>query len=86
MPKAKAVKTNPKANVKQEKKEEILGTASVAERLQIDPKRLRAIIRANAEKTNGGARYEFRESDIPALQTLVAEHTRKAAEEKSKKA
>jgi hypothetical protein len=59
-----------------------LTSKDVAELLHIDSKRLRAIIRANADKANGGKKYEFSQKDVPALQALVAEHTRKAAEKK----
>ena len=67
------------------KKAAALTSKEVAELLHIDSKRLRAIIRANAEKPNKGERYEFRQNDVPKLQALVAEHTRKETEKKAAK-
>lgn len=77
MPKTKQTKAA------QESKQAVLTSKDVAELLHIDSKRLRAIIRANADKSNGGARYEFSQKDVPALQALVAEHTRKESEKKA---
>ena len=78
-PNAKAPKTT------QETKQAVLTSKDVAELLHVDSKRLRAIIRASADRANGGARYEFTQKDVPVLQALVAEHTRKAAEVKAAK-
>lgn len=70
----------------EDKKAKTLGSAEVAERLHIDSKKLRKVLRSQASKANGGARYEFKESDLPELRKMVEEHTRKSAEEKEKKA
>jgi hypothetical protein len=53
------------------KEKEVIGTAEVAKRLKIDPKQFRKILRSQASKANGGARYEFSESDLPRLRKLV---------------
>jgi hypothetical protein len=42
-----------------------------------------AIIRASADKANDGKKYEFTQKDVPALQALVAEHTRKETEKRA---
>lgn len=69
-PNAKAAEKTPVA------KQAVLTSKDVAELLHVDSKRLRAIIRASADKANGGKKYEFSQKDVPALQALVAEHTR----------
>jgi phage antirepressor YoqD-like protein len=55
---------------------EMLHTADVAKLLKIDSKKLRKILRSQASKANGGARYEFKDSDLPKLREMIAEHTR----------
>lgn len=55
------------------KEKEVIGTAEVAKRLKIDPKQFRKILRSQASKANGGARYEFAEADLPKLRKLVDE-------------
>jgi hypothetical protein len=55
------------------KEKEVIGTAEVAKRLKIDPKQLRKVLRSQASKANGGARYEFTESDVPKLRKLIDE-------------
>ena len=64
-------------------KQAVLTSKDVAELLHVDSKHLRAIIRANADKANNGKKYEFSQKDVPALQALVAEHTRKETEKKA---
>jgi hypothetical protein len=59
------------------KEKEVIGTAEIAKRLKVDPKQFRKILRSQASKANGGARYEFTESDVPKLRKLV-----EAAQEK----
>jgi hypothetical protein len=67
MPKAKEEKATPTT----------LGSSEIAKRLKIDPKQFRKILRSQASKANGGARYEFTESDLPKLRKMV-----EAAQEK----
>lgn len=62
-----------------------LGSAEIAERLHIDAKKLRQVIRLHAAKKPMDGRYEFKESDIPKLRELIDEHTRSEAAKKSKK-
>jgi hypothetical protein len=67
-----------------------LGSAEIAERLHIDAKKLRQIIRLHAAKKPTDGRYEFKESDLPKLRELIDEHTRseetaKAAKKAGKK-
>jgi len=69
----------------EDKKSKTLGSAQVAERLHIDSKKLRKILRSQAIKANGGARYEFRESDLPKLRELIDEHTRSEETAKAEK-
>jgi hypothetical protein len=59
------------------KEKEVIGTAEIAKRLKVDPKQFRKILRSQASKANGGAGYEFTESDVPKLRKLV-----EAAQEK----
>jgi phage antirepressor YoqD-like protein len=74
----------PKARPGQPPKEkEIIGTAEVAKRLKIDPKQFRKILRSQASKANGGARYEFTESDAPKLRKLVEAAQQENAAKKS---
>ena len=65
-----------------------LTTSEVSKALKIDAKQFRKILRSQASKPNGGARYEFKESDLPKLRDMVAEHTRseQAAKAAKKKA
>jgi hypothetical protein len=49
-----------------------LGSAEIAKRLGIDPKHFRKLLRSKASKANGGARYEFKESDVPKLREMIA--------------
>jgi phage antirepressor YoqD-like protein len=49
-----------------------LSTSEVAKTLKIDSKKLRKILRSQASKANGGARYEFKESDLPKLREMIA--------------
>lgn len=65
-----------------------LTTADVSKALKIDSKKLRKILRSLASKANGGKRYEFKESDLPKLREMIAEHTRseQAAKAAKKKA
>ena len=65
-----------------------LTTSEVSKALKIDAKQFRKILRSQASKPNGGVRYEFRESDLPKLRDMVAEHTRseQAAKAAKKKA
>lgn len=48
-----------------------LSTSDVAKALKIDSKKFRKILRSQASKANGGARYEFTESDVPKLRKLI---------------
>jgi|HubBroStandDraft_6_1064221.scaffolds.fasta_scaffold479146_2 hypothetical protein len=69
---------------KDEKVTTTLGTSEVAKRLKIDPKQFRKILRSQASKANGGARYEFTESDVPKLRKLVdAAQEKESAAKKS---
>ena len=65
------------------------GSAEIAERLHIDAKKLRKIIRLHAAKKPTDGRYTFTESDVPKLRELIDEHTRTEetakASKKSKK-
>jgi len=56
------------------KEKEVIGTSEIAKRLKIDAKQLRKILRSQASKANGGARYEFTESDVPKLRKLIDTH------------
>lgn len=65
-----------------------LTTADVSKALKIDAKQFRKVLRTHASKANGGKRYEFKESDLPKLREMIAEHARseqaaKAAKKKS---
>jgi hypothetical protein len=60
-------------------------TSEVAEKLGIDAKRLRSILRANAKKENEGKAYEFDAKQLPALKKLVEDHTRQEVEAKAAK-
>jgi hypothetical protein len=62
-----------------------LSTSDVAKALKIDAKQFRKILRLQASKPNGGARYEFKESDIAKLREMIAEHTRKEQTAKAAK-
>ena len=66
-----------------------LGSSEIADRLKIDAKKLRKIIRLHAAKKPTNGRYEFRETDIHKLRELIDEHTRSEetakAAKKSKK-
>ena len=53
-----------------------LTTSEIAKTLKIDAKRLRSILRSQADKASGGKLYEFRENDVPKLRELIDEHTR----------
>ena len=55
------------------KEKEIIGTSEVAKRLKIDAKQLRKLLRSQASKANGGARYEFTDADVPKLRKLIDE-------------
>jgi phage antirepressor YoqD-like protein len=54
-----------------------LGTKEVAKQLKIDPKRLRAIMRANGMHAPKSGRYEFHEKDIAKLSAAIKEHESK---------
>jgi hypothetical protein len=51
-----------------------LSTAEVAKALKIEPKQFRKLLRSKASKANAGARYEFKESDLPKLREMIAAH------------
>jgi phage antirepressor YoqD-like protein len=51
-----------------------LSTSDVAKALKIDAKQFRKILRSQANKPNGGARYEFKESDVPKLREMIKQH------------
>jgi phage antirepressor YoqD-like protein len=69
-------------------KAKTLSTGDVAKALKIDAKQFRKILRSQASKANGGKRYEFKESDLPKLREMIAEHARseQAAKAAKKKA
>ena len=53
----------------------------VSERIDVSPRTIRKVLRANFEVTPGrGGRYAIRESDLPALIEMVNSHTAKAAQ------
>jgi hypothetical protein len=52
----------------------------VSERINVAPRTIRKVLRANFDSTPGrGGRYAIRESDIPALTEMVNAHTAKTA-------
>lgn len=67
--------------------EGMIGTKEVAARLKIEPRYLRVVLRSLGKGT-GGERYQWKENDpfLAKLPALIAEHKRKAAEEKDKTA
>jgi DeoR/GlpR family transcriptional regulator of sugar metabolism len=53
----------------------------VSERINVSPRTIRKVLRANFDETPGrGGRYAIRESDLPALTEMVNSHTAKAAQ------
>jgi hypothetical protein len=60
------------------KEKEVIGTSEIAKRLKIDPKQFRKILRSQASKANGGARYEFTEADLPKA-TMFDQHVHMVA-------
>jgi len=57
--------------------EKILTTTEVAAKLKLDPKRLRAIMRANGMHAPKSGRYVFHEKDVAKLSATVKEHESK---------
>jgi len=52
----------------------------VAERINVTPRTIRKVLRANFDETPGrGGRYAIAESDIPALVAMVNAYTAKTA-------
>jgi len=52
----------------------------VSERINVAPRTIRKVLRANFDETPGrGARYAINESDLPALIEMVNSHTAKSA-------
>ena len=52
----------------------------VAARINVTPRTIRKVLRANFDETPGrGGRYAIRVSDLPALRTMIESHTAKAA-------
>ena len=84
MPKEKAVK---------KEKPEMLGTKDVADRLKIDPKRLRVILRSIPAQQLGDdkGRYEWKPSDpfldkLPSIIDKYEQEHKREKKEKTKKA
>ena len=50
-----------------------LSTSDIAKALKLDAKQFRKLLRSQATKANGGARYEFKESDLPKLRKMGAD-------------
>jgi hypothetical protein len=57
--------------------EKVLTTTEIAAKLKLDPKRLRAIMRANGMHAPKSGRYQFHEKDFTKLSTAVKEHESK---------
>jgi hypothetical protein len=56
-----------------------LSINDVSERINVTPRTIRKVLRANMTETPGrGARWAIRESDIPALVEMINSHTAKA--------
>ena len=52
----------------------------VAARINVTPRTIRKVLRANFDETPGrGGRYAIRVADLPALRTMIESHTAKAA-------
>jgi hypothetical protein len=52
----------------------------VAARINVTPRTIRKVLRANFDETPGrGGRYAIKVSDLPALRTMIESHTAKAA-------
>ena len=52
----------------------------VSERINVAPRTIRKVLRANFDETPGrGGRYSINESDIPALAEMVKAYTAKTA-------
>lgn len=52
----------------------------VSERINVSPRTIRKVLRANFDETPGrGGRYAIAESDIPALTEMVKAYTAKTA-------
>lgn len=52
----------------------------VSERINVSPRTIRKVLRANFDETPGrGGRYAIAESDIPALTAMVNAYTAKTA-------
>lgn len=63
----------------------IMTASEVAKTLKIEPKRLRSILRSQADKANGGKRYEFRDSEVPKLRERVEEYSQREETAKAAK-
>ena len=52
----------------------------VAARINVTPRTIRKVLRANFDETPGrGGRYAIKVSDLPALRSMIESHTAKAA-------
>ena|SRR6187551_2709071 len=52
----------------------------VAARINVTPRTIRKVLRANFDETPGrGGRYAIKVSDLPALRAMIESHTAKAA-------
>lgn len=52
----------------------------VSERINVSPRTIRKVLRANFDSTPGrGGRYAIKVSDLPALTEMVNAHTAKSA-------
>jgi hypothetical protein len=57
--------------------EKVLTTTEIAAKLKLDPKRLRAIMRANGVHAPKSGRYQFHEKDLPKLIASIKDHESK---------
>ena len=52
----------------------------VGERINVSPRTIRKVLRANFDETPGrGGRYAIDEKDIPALESMIAAYSAKTA-------
>ena len=58
----------------------VLTINEISERINVSPRTIRKVLRANFDETPGrGGRYAIAESDIPALTAMVNAYTAKTA-------